>query len=217
MLVSSIIATTLLSNPALVYGSFTASCQHYDYIGEFDTGLKADCLDNNGNWVHTELDFNSCFANDDGTVVWRKNGNAMYSCLDIGREEDCIRPDVNMFLPECQMVAKLFQCGTRDRPDDDICNQIDINEHIHNRNGQLECFGVLGTRGGSLSVSTKHPQAAMWHDHPYYGDPRAPGPPGGVCRRRSPTERRMGNSTVPGVGRRIASCSPFEPKDRCRP
>ncbi|KAK8102226.1 hypothetical protein PG984_015372 [Apiospora sp. TS-2023a] len=142
MLFNSILATALLSTPALVYGSFTSSCIHYNWIGEFDTGMRAECLDNNGNFVHTELDFNSCFANDNGNVVWRKNGNAMDSCADWGAEEDCIRSPhapqgsrwadesgTDLFLPECQLVAKTFWCAHGDDSTTSVCNEIDIRYH----------------------------------------------------------------------------------------
>lgn len=74
----------LLTSIALLL-SQTISAQHFastcsEHIIE-GTGVRSFCKNNSGGTDVTILEMNDCFANQQGTLVYRKGGNAFNSCL----------------------------------------------------------------------------------------------------------------------------------------
>ncbi|KAK8039641.1 hypothetical protein PG993_008052 [Apiospora rasikravindrae] len=129
----SVITTTLFSTLAVVQGGFLQTCKDPSMI---EGGLEASCRTASGSWRHSRLSLNSCLANDNGVLVWRKNGGAMSSCR-YGR-------------PQTGRYALCWSCDMRGGSTDFDCVELGTNVHrvddrINNQDGRLECFGIAGS------------------------------------------------------------------------
>ncbi|KAK7723969.1 hypothetical protein SLS64_000302 [Diaporthe eres] len=113
------------------YGKFSDYCTSPMYInkdGTSDATFGADCSSKMGGaniagalLANSQLDFNDCFANDDGKLIHSKGGKAMESCTcDIGH---------SICGDQCANTAMRCQC--RNKAGDIVVGDIfDIDDHI---------------------------------------------------------------------------------------
>ncbi|KAM7186171.1 Cyanovirin-N [Naviculisporaceae sp. PSN 640] len=71
--------------------------------------------------VHTSLDLNKCIVNDHGIPRWRVNGGFSGTCGTAG------------------FNGRLYQLNCKKPNGDFVWTPFDLNERIHNINGNLQC------------------------------------------------------------------------------
>ncbi|KAM7188059.1 Cyanovirin-N [Naviculisporaceae sp. PSN 640] len=125
---------TLSSEPLVLNGtaiekrSFIKTCQSCREKWDNAWVLECECKVSDRNWPWTGIDLNTCIGNEDGRLVWRRNGNARDSCRPQGMGE---YGDLNEYL----LIAA---CDGKDGYTN-FGQRINLNEKIHNINGKLQC------------------------------------------------------------------------------
>ncbi|KAF6787595.1 hypothetical protein CMUS01_16444 [Colletotrichum musicola] len=100
--------------------SFAGSCRacRIDYVSL----LHCECRNTAGQWVLSSFDVGTCFRNDQCWLRWQRNGGAFQSCR-------------NARIVDGFTLAADCRAG-----DGAWCaNRVNLNERIHNRNGNMAC------------------------------------------------------------------------------
>ena len=111
---------SLLSS-AWARGEFTKSCWNVDLNN--NTFLTADCRTRSGATANTGIQLNNRIANDDGRLVWRRNGNFGAS------SRNC---DVDN-----QSGRTFLHCDTQRRNGSWTSSSFNVDDHSANINGNL--------------------------------------------------------------------------------
>jgi hypothetical protein len=120
--VALIVATSFLAQDiALAGGGFSASCNNLTFRGG-PTTLGANCYNNTGTAVHTEVDLNDHITNNNGNLAWERDGG-----MD-GSTKNCELIEVGSTYMVCDAARK-----------DGSYNQssIHLDDEIANYNGVL--------------------------------------------------------------------------------
>ncbi|MBH8577428.1 CVNH domain-containing protein [Nostocaceae cyanobacterium CENA369] len=112
----------LQSNIVLADGRFSGSCAN---IGiEKGRILEAYCRKNNGGYTQTSINLNNYIANDEGKLVWRRNGRY------IATSKNCILTS--------QHGISFLRCNTRRENGNWKLSTLNLDRRIANINGQLK-------------------------------------------------------------------------------
>jgi hypothetical protein len=83
--------------------------------------LYADCLDNDGNWVSSQLDLDTCLGNIDGNFQWDKQAFSASA------------EDVKLKFTVVNLTASLEKADG----DSFSSSTVNLNDRISNNNGKL--------------------------------------------------------------------------------
>lgn len=122
LLFTGAISMGIFHSQAWAIGYFSKSCTNSEMISSF---LLSSCSRKNGITNKTWIDLNKYISNDDGLLKWKNDDGFIESCEGIRLSSSLATKHTEMNA-DCEIEGYLVE------------NNIDLDEHITNIDGQLE-------------------------------------------------------------------------------